>query len=85
MVRVLIYALPIILGVWAIVDCAQTPAAAVRGIPRALWVVVIAFMPIAGPLLWLTVGRNRGRGSARPAPRRPIAPDDDPDFLRGLG
>jgi len=39
-----------------------------------------------GAVAWLAVGRPRG---PRPAPpqqqARPLAPDDDPDFLRGLG
>ena len=86
MVRVLLYALPVILGVWAIVDCAQTRPEDVRRLPRALWVAVIAFVPVIGPVLWLTTGRTRGArpaGGARPAPR-PTAPDDDPDFLRGI-
>jgi hypothetical protein len=85
-VRVLLYAIPVILGVWAIVDCAQTRAEDVRALPRALWVAVIAFVPVVGPVLWLTTGRRRGgrpAGGSRPVPR-PTAPDDDPDFLRGI-
>jgi len=82
---VLLYAVPVILGVWAIVDCAQTAAADVRRMPRSLWVLVIAFIPVLGPLAWLTLGRRRGSKPIAPAPpARPLAPDDDPDFLRGI-
>ncbi|MEI6694081.1 MAG: PLD nuclease N-terminal domain-containing protein [Actinomycetes bacterium] len=84
MVRFLFYAMPVILGVWAIVDCAQTAPADVRKLPRPLWVFIIAFVPVVGPVLWLAVGRSRGAHAwQRPIPR-PSAPDDDPDFLRDL-
>jgi hypothetical protein len=36
-------------------------------------------------IIRLTEGRNgRGRGGGGRAVRRPVAPDDDPDFLRDL-
>jgi len=84
-VRILLYAVPVILGVWAMVDCAQTAPADVRRLPRPLWVLVIAFIPVVGPIAWLTLGRRRGsKPLAPPVPPRPVAPDDDPDFLRAL-
>lgn len=82
MVRILLYAVPVILGVWALVDCAQTAKRDVRRLPRAAWILIILMVPIVGPVAWLTVGRRKGSGP-RPAPR-PVAPDDDPDFLRDL-
>ena len=82
MVRILLYAVPVILGVWALVDCAQTAKRDVRRLPRAAWILIILMAPIVGPVAWLTVGRRKGSGP-RPAPR-PVAPDDDPDFLRDL-
>jgi hypothetical protein len=81
-VRILLYAVPVILGVWALVDCAQTAKRDVRRLPRAAWILIILMVPIVGPVAWLTVGRRKGSGP-RPAPR-PVAPDDDPDFLRDL-
>ena len=73
-------ALAIALTIFALVDVIFIDRFRVRGIPKGLWIVVIIFIPVVGPILWLTVGRGpKGKG-----PRRTIAPDDDPDFLRGL-
>lgn len=81
------------LTVYALIDCLQTPPAAIRNLPKAGWLVVIVFVVAVGPVAWLFVGRPRdeatGQPAARPRPRptspgRPVAPDDDPDFLRSL-
>ena len=96
MLKVLLYALPIILAIYALVDLVQTPDEDVQGLPKLAWVAVIVLIWIVGPAAWLLAGR-RGRswlpgltprqagGSPGPTRRRPLAPDDDPDFLRGLG
>jgi hypothetical protein len=71
--------------VYALVDLVSTPASAVRTLPKALWFLVV-LPPLFGPAAWLLAGRpRRGRG-AQPAapPARPVAPDDDEDFLREL-
>ena len=92
MLKVLLYATPLILAVYAMVDLVQTKDEDVQGLPKLVWVLVILFGWVVGPLAWLIAGR-RGRGLpglpprvAGPdgGPRRPTAPDDDPDFLRGL-
>ena len=81
------------LTVYALIDCLQTPPAAVRSLPKAGWLVVIVFVVAVGPVAWLLVGRPRdeaaGTPAVRPGPRptapgRPVAPDDDPEFLRSL-
>ena len=47
--------------------------------------IIPAAIVLVGPLLWLVLGRARvARGTARPAPRGPGAPDDDEAFLRSL-
>jgi hypothetical protein len=73
----------VILTVYTVVDCAMFDRSRVRGLPRWVWIFVILFVPVIGPLLWLFVGRGR-----RPAPAgrvmRSMAPDDDADFLKGL-
>jgi hypothetical protein len=100
MLRVLVYVIPIILGVYAFVDCIQTEDKDVRFLPKLAWIAIIVLLWIIGPVAWLLAGRDRsrvGRGIAlpgtRPAgapgsqprpPRRIVAPDDDPDFLQQL-
>lgn len=95
MLRVLLFVLPIALAVYALVDLVQTPDEEVQGLPKLAWVALIVLIWVVGPVAWLVAGR-RGRRwlpglSPRPAgpsggtPGRPTAPDDDPDFLRGLG
>jgi hypothetical protein len=101
MLRALFYAIPIVLAIYAIVDCLQTPDVEVRALPRIAWLVIILFFPIIGAAAWLMVGRvaagtERQRvawpGGPRPSqpdtqrpPRRVVAPDDDPEFLSQLG
>ncbi|MFV0425578.1 MAG: PLD nuclease N-terminal domain-containing protein [Beutenbergiaceae bacterium] len=75
----------IILGltVYGVVDCARADDRDRRGIPRWAWLVVIVLLPAIGSIIWLISSRT-GRadgGSTRPGP---IAPDDDPQFLREL-
>ncbi|GIF36339.1 hypothetical protein Axi01nite_06500 [Actinoplanes xinjiangensis] len=54
----------------------------VRHAPRAVWVLVVLLVPIAGPILYFVAGRPIDR-TRRPS-RRPASPDDDPDFLRSM-
>jgi len=83
---VVLYAL-VSLGLfaYAIVDLVTTPSSAVRTLPKALWFVVV-LPPLLGPLAWLLFGRPRRGGGTRGSapPPRPVAPDDDEDFLRDL-
>ncbi|HEU4541569.1 MAG TPA: PLDc N-terminal domain-containing protein [Jiangellaceae bacterium] len=83
--------LPIIvaiaLAVYAVIDCLQTDPAEIRGPRRPVWVVVILLLPVVGPLAWLIA--RRGGPRAFPSRRRrrptpPVAPDDNPEFLRQL-
>jgi hypothetical protein len=98
MIRVLIYLIPLLLALYALIDCIQTDADDVRGLPKIGWIVLIVLVGVIGPLAWLVAGRRRGGRSPLPgwvgsrgapgaggAPSRPLAPDDDPDFLGRLG
>lgn len=55
---------------WAIIDWAKRPADRIRG-NRILWLLLILLVNIAGPIIYLTVGRL-------PAP-----PADDGDAATG--
>ena len=99
MIRVLVYALPILLAIYALIDCIQTDESEIRGLPKFGWIILIVFIGVVGPIAWLVAGRTRngrsllpglptlgGRNSGGPTERpRTIAPDDDPEFLGRLG
>jgi hypothetical protein len=92
MARALIIVVAILVAflVYAVIDVILIDKSRIRGLPRALWVIV-CFIPALGGILWFFVGRgaankNGGGRSTFFGPRRsgPSAPDDDVDFLRGL-
>lgn len=68
--------------VYALIQCAMAPRAAVRSLPKPVWILAIILLPLVGALLWFWLGMpRRGQG---PRPARGLGPDDDPDFLRRL-
>jgi len=85
-VRFLPVILLLVLAIYSWVEIAQSDPRQVRMAPRALWAMVV-FVPLIGPVAWLTLGRPNGtevkQRTPRPRPRT-VGPDDDPDFLRGL-
>jgi hypothetical protein len=96
MLRIVIEALPLLIAIYAVVDLVQTPDDDVQGLPKLVWLLLIVLIFIVGPIAWLLVGRRSRRLPGMlpriedPAAPRPggrpgqTAPDDDPDFLRGL-
>jgi hypothetical protein len=78
------------LVVYCVIDAAQADEARVRVLRKPVWILLIVLFPFLGSLLWLLLGRPvAGVGPARPSSgtrrnRRPVAPDDDPDFLADL-
>jgi hypothetical protein len=88
-------ALMLLLFSYSLVDLIATDAALIRNLPKLAWLAVIILVPIVGPLCWIVLGRPHGAavlpgtqgvaGPPRPKTRQqPLAPDDDPDFLRRL-
>ncbi len=73
--RFLLYVIPIALHLFVLFEILQTKIVSLM--PRWAW-FCIQIVPIIGPLLWLTAGRNT------PKYKRGLGPDDDPDFLRKL-
>jgi len=82
--------LPIAIVVWVaftvftLVDVALIDRRRIRGLPKLVWILVILLVPLVGGTLWLVVGRVRSGDVAGSVRRGPVAPDDDPDFLRKL-
>jgi hypothetical protein len=80
------------LTVIALIDCISADSVTVRTLPKVGWALLILFLPVIGSLGWFFAGRPQ-RPAARPTtwhpagstrPVRPLAPDDDPQFLRDL-
>ncbi|MDG4802502.1 PLD nuclease N-terminal domain-containing protein [Micromonospora sp. WMMD980] len=86
---VLLFLVQVVLAVCALISCLSAEDEQVKVLPRLVWVLVILFFPLVGSIAWFVAGRERpngplgAAGSTTPA-RRPVAPDDDPDFLSSL-
>jgi len=72
----------VILDVFALIDLAFFDGKRIRTFNKPIWAIIVIVVPIIGALLWFLIGRGRGIGR-RPA-RAPVAPDDDPEFLRRI-
>lgn len=68
--------------IYALVDLFMTHAPRVRAFPKPLWIAVIVALPVLGPVLWLLIGKARGK----PKATRTVgnAPDDNPTFLSSI-
>ena len=85
------------LHLYVLLDVLRSPGSEVRVMPKWLWLLV-SLVPLLGPAGWLLAGRpavgpssgGGGGGGAGgigggPRPGRgPLAPDDDPEFLKRL-
>jgi len=88
----------VVFFVFVLVFAASAEPAQVRNLPKWAWLVIVVFFPVVGAIAYLIFGRPLSAGSAgssgasefrfrsqTPKPRTgPIAPDDDPEFLREL-
>jgi hypothetical protein len=83
----------------ALIDCLSAEEYSIRALPRIAWVFIILLFSPIGAIAWFIAGRparpvrlSNGEtwrpGSGFPEHERPrgrsTAPDDDPDFLKGL-
>lgn len=80
--------LVVALTIYAAVDCIQTDEHRVRNLPKLIWLLLVLFVVVVGPVCWFLAGRPQrspsGRGPGHRGGGSPRGPDDDPDFLRNL-
>jgi Phospholipase_D-nuclease N-terminal len=98
MVRVflLLFAIELVLVVLALISCISAEPGQVRSLPKWGWIALIVLFPLIGSIAYFLTGRPLKKGSATgrwrvgggfpepPRPPRPLAPDDDPEFLRKI-
>lgn len=91
----ILFLIDVALVVIALISCLSAEDGDIRALPRFAWVLIILLFPPIGPIAWFVAGKERysrprnvwaqGRGfPENERPRRMVAPDDNPDFLRGL-
>lgn len=78
MIRVIGVLVAVGLYIYFIIDVGRTPRTEVRGLPKAVWLLVVIVLPLLGGALWLGLGRVWRTRS------RFLAPDDDPRILRQI-
>lgn len=84
MLRLLPFALYIVLVVYCLADALQRPEDSPYGMRKWAWVLIILLVPYIGAGAWLFVKFINGTtGMSRP-PQRGMGPDDDPDYLLWL-
>jgi hypothetical protein len=81
----------------ALIDCLSCESYEIRALPKAVWVVIILLFSPVGAIAWFVAGRppreaaspsgtwRPGVGLPERSRPRPLAPDDDPEFLSDLG
>ena len=79
----------VILGVWVycILDVIASDDALIRNLPKIVWLLVVAFIPVVGAIAWLALGRplyagwSPGDTTIRATPAV-TGPDDTVGFIR---
>ncbi|CAI3802989.1 PLD nuclease N-terminal domain-containing protein [Pseudarthrobacter sp. MM222] len=84
MLRVVVTVAVLVVFVYGLVDVIRTDPRQTKGISKPAWIVVQIVLPVIGAVLWFLIGRPRGTGPTPATYSHPVAPDDDPDFLRNL-
>ncbi|MCQ9385581.1 PLD nuclease N-terminal domain-containing protein [Brevibacterium sp. 50QC2O2] len=73
---------------YSLFDCAMRDRTVIRIMPKWGWFFIILFIPLIGLLMWYIFGRGTvagpGGSAGKPSRRGPIAPDDDPEYLRRI-
>ena len=89
--RFLLFAIAFVVVLYALIDVILSRGDDIRSLPKPLWVVVVLVLPVLGAIGWFVVGgrprpvgEGGGMAPGRGRARRPVAPDDDPAFLRQI-
>ncbi|MFK3980110.1 PLD nuclease N-terminal domain-containing protein [Micromonospora sp. NPDC050397] len=86
---IFVFVAQIILAACALISCLSADKSDIRALPRFVWVLIILFFPLLGSIAWFFAGRPvatppGGRAGRGPDRYRPVAPDDNPEFLGSL-
>lgn len=85
MSRFLPLAIAFVVVLYAFIDVLLTRGSDTRTFPRWVWALVVILLPVLGAIGWFILGRPRRAAAGGPGRgRAPVAPDDDPAFLREL-
>ncbi|WP_240034828.1 PLD nuclease N-terminal domain-containing protein [Glaciihabitans arcticus] len=85
MLRILFPFLVIAFDIFCIVDVILSKSWQIKTLNKVFWIIIILLLPVIGGILWFIFGKDRGQDSAQgSAPRRTVAPDDDPAYLSKL-
>ena len=85
MLRVAGAILAVAFYIYCIIDVLRTRSGETRALPRWVWLILVILVPLVGGLLWLLLGKVwNSPGSNRRRRRGPVAPDDDPAFIRAV-
>ncbi len=75
------------MALWAfcVFDVIATEESMARNLPKTMWLVIVIFVPTLGSIAWLLLGRPenvrfRPGSTDYRTPRRPIGPEDAPDW-----
>ncbi|MDX2701676.1 PLD nuclease N-terminal domain-containing protein [Streptomyces sp. PA03-6a] len=53
--------------IYALIDCIRTPAARIRMLPKAGWLVIMVLTPLLGAIAWRNLGKRSLPVEVRPS------------------
>lgn len=84
MLRVAGVILAVAFYIYCIIDVSRTPRGETRTLPKYVWLVLVVLVPLLGGAAWLFLGRVWQTPGSWFRRSGPVAPDDDPKFLKQL-
>ncbi|MEU9380724.1 PLD nuclease N-terminal domain-containing protein [Streptomyces sp. NPDC048279] len=62
-----IYVVVAVLYIYSLVDCVRTPAARIRMLPKAGWLIIMVLFPILGAIAWRNLGKRSAQAEGQPS------------------